>query len=98
MNRQDIITRIREHEAALKKRGVAHTALFGSLARGDARPDSDTHIMIELDPDAHIGFWAYAGLLDYIAALFEGPVDVVDREALKPYAAPAAMTDAIYTS
>ena len=38
----------------------------------------------------------YVGLKDYIAALFDGPVDVVDRDALKPYVKPAAVNDAIY--
>lgn len=65
-------------------------------ARGDNRPDSDTDIMIEIDPAAHIGVWEYAGLKEYIAALFDGPVDVVDREALKPYVRPAATADTIY--
>ena len=96
MDQQHIIARLRENEAALKARGVAHAALFGSRARGDARPDSDTDIMIEIDPEAHIGVWGYAGLKEYIASLFDGPVDVVDREALKPYVAPAATADAIY--
>lgn len=96
MDKQDIITRLRENEAALKARGVAHAALFGSRARGDARPDSDTDIMIVIDPEAHIGVWGYAELKEYIATLFDGPVDVVDREALKPYVAPAATADAIH--
>jgi hypothetical protein len=96
MDRQQIIARLREHEAALRARGVAHAALFGSRARGDHRPDSDTDILIEIDPAAHIGIWGYAGVKEYIATLFDGPVDVVDREALKPYIAPAATTDAIY--
>ena len=59
---------------------VAHAALFGSRARGDARPDSDTDIMIEIDPTARTGVWGYVGLKEYIARLFDGPVDVVDRE------------------
>jgi len=96
VNRQDIIDRLRENEAALRQRGVAHIALFGSRARGDERHDSDTDIMIEIDPDAHIGVWGYAGLKEYIATLFDGSVDVVDREALKPYIAPAATADVIY--
>lgn len=96
VNRQEIITRLRENEAALRRRGVAHIALFGSRARGDERPDSDTDIMIEIDPDAHIGVWGYAGLKEYVATLLEGSVDVVDREALKPYVARVATADTIY--
>jgi len=42
MNREDIIARLRENEAELRRRGVADAALFGSRARGDDRADSDT--------------------------------------------------------
>jgi uncharacterized protein len=55
--------------------------VFGSRARGNQRADSDTDIMIEIDPGAPVGVWEYAGIKSYIASLFEGPVDVVDREA-----------------
>jgi len=96
MNRQDIIARLRENEAALRARGVAHAALFGSRARGDDRPDSDTDIMIEVDPAAEIGVYEYVALKDYVASLFDGKVDVVSREGLKPYVRPAATADAIY--
>jgi predicted nucleotidyltransferase len=96
MNRDQIITRLRENEAALRQRGVAHAALFGSRARGDQRDESDTDIMIEFDPAARITVFDYAGLKDYIANLFEGRVDVVNRDGLKPYLKPAATADAIY--
>src|SRR5579862_1389145 len=96
MDRDQIISRLRENEDALRKRGVAHAALFGSRARGDQRAESDTDIMIEFDPAARITVFDYAGLKDYIANLFDGHVDVVNRDGLKPYVKPAATADAIY--
>jgi predicted nucleotidyltransferase len=95
MNSQEIIAKLRENEIALRARGVSHAALFGSRARGDNRPDSDIDIMVEFDPAAHVTVFNYAGLKEYIAGLFDGPVDVVSREGLKPYVRPAATTDVI---
>src|SRR5580658_9155077 len=95
MNRDDILARLRENEAALRARGVAHAALFGSRARGDQRPESDTDLMIEFDPMARITVFDCAGLKRDLAALFDGPVDVVNRDGLKPHVKPAA-ADAIY--
>lgn len=96
MNRQEILNRLRENERALRERGVTHAALFGSRARGDNRPDSDTDIMIEVDPNAHISIYDYVGLKEYIASLFDGPVDVVSRSLLKPYVRPAATAEGVY--
>jgi uncharacterized protein len=96
MNKQEAIAILVAHRDALQARGVRHAALFGSVARGEARPDSDMDILIELDPDAKIDLFGYVGLTRYIAELFDGPVDVVDREALKPYVRPPAESDAIY--
>jgi uncharacterized protein len=96
MSREEIIARLRENEANLRRRGVAHAALFGSRARGDQGADSDTDILIEFDPAARITVFDYAGLKDYIAALFDGRVDVVNRDALKPYVKPAVTDDALY--
>ena len=96
MNREEIIARLREHEPMLRKRGVVHAALFGSRARGDQRPESDTDIMVEFDPAARITVFDYAGLKRYIAELFEGHVDVVNRDGLKAYVKPAATADAVY--
>jgi len=93
MTRGDIIAQLRQNEAALRARGVTHAALFGSRARGD---DSDTDIMIEIDPEARIGVWDYVGIKDFIAGLFDGPVDVVKLKTLKPCVRPSVTSDAIY--
>lgn len=96
MNCRDALEVLRRSEADLRARGVCRAALFGSVARGDYRADSDIDIMIEVDPDVPIGVYEYVGLKEYIASLFDGPVDVVSRDALKAYVHAAATADAVY--
>jgi predicted nucleotidyltransferase len=96
MNRQDAIAILRQHADALRSKGVRHAALFGSVARGDNRPDSDIDILVEFDPAARVTIFDYVGLKNYIASLFEGRVDVIDREALKPYLRRPPVRDAVY--
>ena len=96
MNRSDVITVLQAHEAALKACGVAHAALFGSVARNEQRRDSDIDIMIELDPDSRVTMFDYVDIRECIAGLFQGPVDVVNRDGLKPFVRPRAAADAIY--
>ena len=96
MNREEALNTLRRSEGALRARGVAHAALFGSMARGDDRPDSDVDILIEFDPDAHVTVFDYVGVKEYIASLFLQPVDVIDREALKPHLRRPSARDAVY--
>ena len=70
--------------------------LFGSVARGDDRPDSDIDILVDLDPAIVVTIFDYAGVKEFIAGMFERPVDVVSRENLKPLVRPKATADAIY--
>jgi hypothetical protein len=96
MTREDVIATLRAHEAALKKQKVVHAALFGSLARGEAGPDSDIDIMVELDEAAFPTLWDYAGVCSYIEELFPIRVDVADRAGLRAHVRPAAERDAVY--
>jgi predicted nucleotidyltransferase len=68
------------------------TAAYGrsprSVARGDDRPDSDIDILVDLDPAIVVTIFDYAGVKDFIADMFDRPVDVVSRESLKPVSGP----------
>jgi predicted nucleotidyltransferase len=96
MNAEDAIATLRRYESALQARGIRHAAVFGSVARREERPDSDIDIVIEIDPAMRMTVFDYVGLKDYIAGLFDGPVDVVSRQAPKPFVRPAVMADSIY--
>ena len=96
MDREGIIATLKAHQAELERQGVRHAALFGSKARGDNDSRSDVDIMVELDEEAVADLFAYAGIKRRIAELFDGPVDVVDRAALRPWVKDASALDAIY--
>jgi uncharacterized protein len=93
MDKAAILARLREHEPALRERGVSHAAVFGSRARGDNRPESDIDILVEIGP---MSLWGYVGLTQFIEGLFPEPVDVADRSRLKPFVRPTAEREAIY--
>jgi uncharacterized protein len=72
MNSSEAVEVLRRSERDLRQRGVMHAALFGSLARGDSRSDSDVDIMIEIDPDVGMTVFDYADLKEFIADLHRG--------------------------
>jgi uncharacterized protein len=96
MNAADAITILRRSEGALRARGVTHAAVFGSVARGDNRPDSDLDIMIEIAPDAPVDLFEYVAITQYLADLFPCRVDVANRSTLKPHVRPSAERTAVY--
>ena len=63
---------------------VRELAIFGSAARGEARPDSDVDLLVVFDEDASIGLLALVGLQRELAGLFGRPVDLVPKDGLKP--------------
>ena len=96
MNVQDALATLRRDENALRARGVAHAAVFGSVVRGDNRPDSDLDILVEFEPWAEGTIYEYMRFKEYVASLFKGPVDVIDHAGLKPHLRAPSGRDAVY--
>jgi uncharacterized protein len=81
---QNVLQTLRAHETDLRRLGVAHAAVFGSVARGEARQESDIDVLVELDEHRPMGIFEYARLKLYVNELFDRPSDVVNRRTLKP--------------
>jgi len=91
----DALEALRAHEAELRRLGVCHAAVFGSVARGEARPESDVDVTVELDPERPIGVFEYARLKLYITELVGGTGDVVNRKTLKPLLRESILRDCV---
>ena len=71
---------LREQLDELRRYHVRSLALFGSVARDDARADSDVDILVDLDetPSLH----AFLGLKARLEELLGRPVDLVTRGSI----------------
>ena len=79
--------------AAAEKRGARNIRVFGSVARGDQRHDSDIDFLVDFDPGRSLldltGLW-----LDLETTL-GCKVDVVSSRGLKPRLASEVLRDAV---
>lgn len=96
MTPAEIIDRLREHAPQLRALGVERAALFGSVARGEAGPDSDIDIGVQLDPKAKLTIYDYVGVKHYLEDMFTDRVDVANLRALYPRIKEAVQRDLIY--
>jgi len=64
------------------KHGARNVRVFGSVARGDARPDSDVDFLVDMEPGRTL--LDLGGLLMDPRDLLGREVDVVTEHRLKP--------------
>ena len=96
MDSEQVLAILRGAEARLHSLGVRRAALFGSTARGEARPGSDLDIMIEIDPAIPMGVFEYVGIVQALEHLFPVRIDVSNRAAQKDHVRASAARDAVY--
>jgi len=65
------------------KYGAHHVRVFGSVARGDATPQSDIDFLVDLEPGRSL--FDLGGLLSELQTLLGCPVDVLTEQGLHWY-------------
>ncbi|MBI4579098.1 MAG: nucleotidyltransferase family protein [Planctomycetes bacterium] len=83
MTREEVLKRLDANKDKLKVFAVAGLAVFGSVARDQARTDSDVDILVEYQPDARVGLFAFVRLQRFLSELLGARVDLVTPAALR---------------
>ena len=91
----DVLRRLRLLEERLRSQGVVAAWVFGSVARGDARPDSDVDVALDFVPDAAPSLFGLSRLKGEIEEALGRPVDLGERSAMRPRVAEAAERDLV---
>ena len=86
----DVVRCLREREELLRGKGVSALWVFGSVARGDAKPDSDVDLAVEFAPGIEISLLDIAHLKGDLEEVLQRPVDLGERAAMRPGVAAAA--------
>lgn len=84
MDKDAVLQRLRAHEHELRTMGVARLSLFGSVARGDAGPDSDVDLAAEFDRSRPFGLFQFVRLEERLGDLLGIKVDLVGEPIAKP--------------
>lgn len=97
MRREAALLTLRSLEPSLRRQGLEHLYLFGSVARDEASSDSDVDVAFDVQPEVELKF----SLIDQsrihrqISAALNANVDFVERAYLRPRIATSAAKDLV---
>jgi predicted nucleotidyltransferase len=94
MGIEDLLRDKREEILEIVKRhGADQVRVFGSIARGEARADSDVDLLVRTGPKTSA--WFPAGLVLDLEALLGRKVDVLTEKALHWYIRDRILAEAV---
>ena len=81
MRRHEALAVLSAQMEYLAQFGVQSLALFGSVARDEARPDSDVDLLVEFSRP--VGLFTFVQVKDYLEQVLDRRVDLVTPAGLK---------------
>ena len=93
ISREQAVSLLAASESEIRALGVARLALFGSVLRGDARPDSDVDLLVQFSPGAKT-FDRFLALSELLEDRLGRRVELVTTEALSPFIGPRILAEA----
>lgn len=95
LTRERALSLLEAERQQFKRLGVEKIALYGSVARNEATPQSDVDVLVEL-ADAFLTLEGYMNLCFFLEELFGRQVDVTTFRSIKPHLRANALADAVY--
>ena len=75
---------LNEEKNRLRNLGVDRVGIFGSVVRGEERPESDVDILLELQPNHNLTLLSLVELEDYLSDRLSRKADIVIGSSIKP--------------
>ncbi|CAA7622037.1 Nucleotidyltransferase [Candidatus Terasakiella magnetica] len=82
--RDEVVSRLRDHQDLMARFGIKSLALFGSVVRDQAKPTSDIDLMVEFHPGHPGGLFRYVELKHALEGILGRPVDLITSGNIKP--------------
>lgn len=94
IEKDEILAALRAALRDLKRRWpIGSLGIFGSVARGSASAKSDLDVLVEFERP--LGLSEFLALEDALSVLVDRRVDLVTRDALKPYIGSRVLDEAV---
>ena len=77
----EAMTRLRDHEAELKRLGVEHLYLFGSTARDEAQDESDVDLFFDYEK-GKLGLFELMDVKEAAARILRRSTDIMTRDSI----------------
>ena len=95
MKRDEIVSRIRKHAAAIRAEGATALYLFGSIARDEADAKSDIDLFVDYDPSSRFSLLNVSGIRLIVMQEVGRDVDITTRDSLHPRLKDRILTESV---
>jgi predicted nucleotidyltransferase len=95
MDKEQVVSKLRQYEPELRAAGIVHLRIFGSVARGDAAPFSDVDLMADFDKSKSFTLVSVGRLENRLQDILGVKVDLSSPEWMREPVRTRALREAV---